>query len=157
MEVIKKGYFITVRSGAKIFILGDEFIMGKSKTADCELAGNPSISRKHARIVHMKDGYYIEDLGSLNHTFVNGKQIHEPTLMFDGDLIKLADEEMVFHMDIEHKPSARPAKEMTEVVSPDEMNFNEDPFALLGKAYCRKYKSNPDPEFAAIIRMIERQ
>ncbi len=157
MEKIKKGYFVTVRGGAKIYIIGDEFIIGKSRTADCELAGNPSISRKHAKVMYKKGGFYIQDLGSLNHTYVNGQMIQEPTLMFDGDLIKLADEEMVFHMETEYVAPANTPKKDMETSRSDGMKLSEDPFALLGKAYYRKYKSNPDPEFAAIIRMIERQ
>ncbi len=50
-----------------------------------------SISRQHARIVHEHDGYYIEDLNSLNGTFINDQRITRRTRLRDHDRIRLFD------------------------------------------------------------------
>lgn len=47
------------------------------------------ISRKHAAITVTADGLELEDMGSSNGTFVNGKEIHEKTPLKIGDEIKL--------------------------------------------------------------------
>lgn len=47
------------------------------------------VSRYHARIVRKDDRYLIEDLGSKNGTFVNGRRIAEPTVLSDGDQVQV--------------------------------------------------------------------
>lgn len=47
---------------------------------------NPAVSHNHARIVYQDDGYYIEDLGSTNGTFLNGNRITRARLR-PGDMI----------------------------------------------------------------------
>lgn len=50
-----------------------EFIIGKSvEMAEGVIQGNPAVSRKHCKVVLRNDGYYIQDLGSANGTFVDG-------------------------------------------------------------------------------------
>ncbi len=48
------------------------------------------VSRHHVRIVREDSGYILYDLGSKNGTHINGKQIHEPTRLKDGDEIQIA-------------------------------------------------------------------
>jgi len=47
------------------------------------------VSRYHARIRREDDHYVIEDLGSKNGTFVNGRRISEPTALADGDEVQV--------------------------------------------------------------------
>ncbi len=56
------------------------------------------ISRNHASIQFSQGRYYIKDENSANHTFLNGKQLPPYTEMeiHSGDIIKLANEEMIF-------------------------------------------------------------
>jgi hypothetical protein len=42
---------------------------------------DPEISRRHARIVSQVNNFYIEDLGSTNGTYVNGRRINSVTRM----------------------------------------------------------------------------
>jgi hypothetical protein len=47
------------------------------------------LSRRHAAFRPVMGGYEVEDLGSLNGTFVNGERISAPTRLVGGDSIKL--------------------------------------------------------------------
>lgn len=59
-------------------------------TYDGELA--QSVSRRHAAIIKQKGLIFIEDLASINGTFVNGKRLipFVPEIVYDGDTIQLA-------------------------------------------------------------------
>ena len=48
------------------------------------------ISRVHARLQRVEDGYELEDLASKNGTHVNGTPLKAPHLLQDGDLIQVA-------------------------------------------------------------------
>ena len=47
-----------------------------------------TVSRNHALLVRRQDGYYIDDLGSLNGTYVNRRRI-ESHRLDDGDEIQI--------------------------------------------------------------------
>lgn len=50
-----------------------------------------SVSRRHARIIKQKSRVFVEDLGSINGTFVNGKRLqpYVPETLHDGDVLQL--------------------------------------------------------------------
>jgi S1-C subfamily serine protease len=45
------------------------------------------VSSRHAAVIHKADGFVLQDLGSRNGTFVNGKRITADTPLQDGDVI----------------------------------------------------------------------
>lgn len=49
------------------------------------------VSRRHARLNHRREELYLEDLDSMNGTFVNGKRLpaYRRTLIQPGDTIRL--------------------------------------------------------------------
>ena len=68
----------------------DEFLIGRATTGDGRLGEDPELSRNHARIVRRAgDQLTIEDLGSTNGTFVNGKRVTDAQALRPGDTIKL--------------------------------------------------------------------
>ncbi|MFL5868717.1 MAG: trypsin-like peptidase domain-containing protein [Thermoleophilaceae bacterium] len=71
--------------------LDSEFLIGRA--ADKEegkLGDDPEISRSHARISRRAgDQLAIEDLGSTNGTFVNGKKVEGAQVLSAGDTIKV--------------------------------------------------------------------
>jgi len=58
-------------------------IVGRGEDADIRL-DDPGLSRSHARIFRMGDGYYLQDLGSTNGSWVDGAPVTGPTSMPDG-------------------------------------------------------------------------
>lgn len=52
----------------------DEITIGRNRTNDITI-DNLAVSDRHARIVRDKTGYFLEDLGSTNGTFVDGRRI----------------------------------------------------------------------------------
>ncbi len=55
-----------------------------------------TVSKRHARIVVSDGAVTIEDLGSKNGTFVEGKQIDGPVSLRDGDEIRLGSQKLTF-------------------------------------------------------------
>ena len=83
--------------GAK-FVLppGRGLVIGRSGFCDVVL-NKRSLSREHARVYEQNGQHFICDLGSVNGTFVNGRPVHEPTLLKDGDHINLYDLPLTFY------------------------------------------------------------
>lgn len=52
--------------------------------------GEQGVSRQHARIMKREDGYFIEDLGSMNFTFVNQMKLErgQPRPLQFGDIVR---------------------------------------------------------------------
>jgi pSer/pThr/pTyr-binding forkhead associated (FHA) protein len=93
-------YLVRKSTGEKIIVNRNIFKMGKEKEyVDYCINDNATISRSHADILRKSDGYYIKDLGSLNHTFVNGVKLEkdETQKLEDGCLVQLANEVFEWH------------------------------------------------------------
>ncbi|HZA90736.1 MAG TPA: FHA domain-containing protein [Solirubrobacterales bacterium] len=75
------------RSGESFTIEGDRIGMGRSPDAEVFL-DDVTVSRNHALIVRRNDGLYIDDLGSLNGTYVNRRRIESHKLE-DADEIQI--------------------------------------------------------------------
>jgi phosphoserine phosphatase RsbU/P len=69
-------------------LTGEEATLGRHPECTVVLNSN-MISRKHARVFRDGSGWMVEDLGSGNGTFVNGKKIEGPTVLGHEDRIKL--------------------------------------------------------------------
>ena len=66
-----------------------ELVIGRDP--DCDVIINDrQVSRFHLRLERSADTVQIEDLGSKNGTFLNGRRIDEPAVLNDGDLIQIA-------------------------------------------------------------------
>ena len=76
----------------------DKFYIGKKDTMDLVLNRISTISRCHALITFDGKDYYIEDKGSSNGTFVNGRELEEgrKKKLSSGDIIMLAKVTMIF-------------------------------------------------------------
>lgn len=65
-----------------------ETVLGRHPSCTIQLDSN-TVSRRHAQVIKANGQYFIEDLGSGNGTFVNGKQIAGRTQLAHDDRIKL--------------------------------------------------------------------
>src|SRR5690606_15610125 len=71
----------------KTFPVAKELLVGRQ--ADCDIpVPSEEVSRHHARIKPTSDGVLVEDLGSANGTFVNGKRVQQG-LLKPGDELRL--------------------------------------------------------------------
>ena len=71
-------------------LLDDELLIGRHADGAGRLADDEEISRSHARITLDRGGFCaIEDLGSTNGTFVNGRRISGPQTLSVGDTVEV--------------------------------------------------------------------
>ncbi len=83
---------------ARYLLCGDEFLIGRvndrySPPLDfTQFTSGTAVSRNHARIYQQGGVYWVEDLGSANGTWVNGKPLghHMPRELHDEDRISIA-------------------------------------------------------------------
>jgi len=83
-----------------------ETIVGRDPLCDL-LIDSQGVSRRHARIFRRDDQYFIDDLESINGTFLNRERVRKPTLLRDGDTIHFYRVSGVFRAD-GHVEAARP-------------------------------------------------
>jgi DNA-binding winged helix-turn-helix (wHTH) protein len=65
-----------------------ENVLGRDAAAAAWL-DSPTVSRRHARILVSPGGCVLEDLGSHNGTYVQGRRVDAPVQLRDGDEIRL--------------------------------------------------------------------
>lgn len=86
-------------TGEVYAIKQDEILIGKDRLgADIYIDGNPAVSRRHALISQRAGRFFITDMRSLNHTFVNGRELRaeQEFEIRDGSRLCLADENFIF-------------------------------------------------------------
>lgn len=76
------------QSQNNISFTGEEMTIGRDPSCD-QVLEYPMISQRHAKIIRKPQGTFVQDLGSANGTFVNGRRINRPTLISPGDAIGL--------------------------------------------------------------------
>jgi pSer/pThr/pTyr-binding forkhead associated (FHA) protein len=75
------------RAGESFTLEGDRTSIGRTPEAGVFL-DDVTVSRNHALVVRRDDGVYLDDLGSLNGTYVNRRRIESQELE-DGDEIQI--------------------------------------------------------------------
>ena len=115
-EVTGEGATLVIRSGGgrsgEAFpVEGERMTIGRSPEAEVFL-DDVTVSRNHALLVRRRDGLYIDDLGSLNGTYVNRRRIESHRLQ-DGDELQVGKYKLTYldAMSIEAGPEAPPRKE----------------------------------------------
>lgn len=93
----EKGRFRLILKDRDVALAEGENVLGRSHEAAVWL-DSTSISRRHARIVVARDHATLEDLGSKNGTFWRENRISAPTLLVDGDEIRVGSVPMTFRV-----------------------------------------------------------
>jgi hypothetical protein len=74
------------------FDLGEGATLGRSNGADIRV-DDPFASSAHARIFSRGDFMYVEDMGSTNGTYLNGRQVRSAERLKMADVIRIGDSE----------------------------------------------------------------
>ena len=82
------------RAGEVFALDGEQMMIGRSPDAAVFL-DDVTVSRNHALLVRRRDGVYIDDLGSLNGTYVNRRRIESHKLQ-DGDELQVGKYKLTF-------------------------------------------------------------
>ncbi len=68
----------------------DVYTVGREAGNDI-IINDAQVSRHHARLTLQGSAYVLEDLGSTNGTFVNGRRVSGPVSLSAGDMVGLGD------------------------------------------------------------------
>jgi pSer/pThr/pTyr-binding forkhead associated (FHA) protein len=82
------------RAGESFPLEGERMTVGRRPDSDVFL-DDVTVSRDHAVIVHRGHDYYLDDLGSLNGTYVNRSRIESHRLS-DGDELQVGKYKLAF-------------------------------------------------------------
>jgi len=74
------------------FDISEGVTMGRSANADINI-DDPFASSAHLRIYPRGAFLYIEDMGSTNGTFLNGRQLRRPEQLKTADIVRVGDSE----------------------------------------------------------------
>lgn len=97
-------------------ICGHLITIGRSKTNNVVFP-DPKVSRNHLLLRRLgQDKYYLIDMGSANGTHLNGKRVIVPVLLKDGDVVRVGENELTFHLE-EGAKSRTQSAELDEVAT----------------------------------------
>jgi len=83
-------------TGEEIVVMGDSFTLGRSLKRSDYIINDPAVSNVHAQIIKSDGCFYIKDMKSSNHTYVNGVITeNDKKQLRDGDVVKLAETEFI--------------------------------------------------------------
>lgn len=91
--------------GQILELFGERMVMGRHPNCQIVL-DNAAVSRHHAQILESHGHFYLEDLRSRNHTYLNGTRVEGRAEIQDGDEIKVCDVGFRFH--VQGTPSEDP-------------------------------------------------
>jgi hypothetical protein len=74
------------------FEIGDSATMGRAPSSEIPIE-DPFASAAHARIFPRGQFMYIEDMGSTNGTYLNGRQLRRPEQLKVADAVRIGDTE----------------------------------------------------------------
>ena len=86
------GRFVIIEPRAtrgQVFALGQEITVGRAATATIGMPDDSFVSQLHARVYREAGSAMIEDLGSTNGTYLNGKRLTTPETITKGDRVQI--------------------------------------------------------------------
>jgi serine phosphatase RsbU (regulator of sigma subunit) len=101
-------------------------VIGRTPDTTIQLASN-AVSRRHAQLVRKGETWTVEDLGSANGTFHNGRRLQGGQSLADGDEVRICEFVLLFRAGPDEE---RPAPQILERVQAEPTNaalFAENP------------------------------
>lgn len=99
--VINKGILLILSPnffGTTSILDEEQHLIGR--TQECDFIINDNlISKRHCVITNEAGKFFIEDIGSRNGTFLNGKPIKKKTALFYGDKVTIGETIMRFYLE----------------------------------------------------------
>ena len=95
--------FLEYRDGdgaQRIVALGagrDRLSVGRLGGCEVALPWDSEVSRAHALLEHAGGAWTVEDRGSSNGTLVNTARITGPSVLHDGDIVRVGQTQIIFH------------------------------------------------------------
>ncbi|MFT4067988.1 FHA domain-containing protein [Paraburkholderia sp.] len=94
------------------------------------------ISRRHAHLFLKGDELYVEDLGSTNGTFVNGKRLDESALpLVEGDVVAFGGDHFVYTVSLQKSPDVEPTVTQLSLNPAAEIAADADKTTFIGAAH----------------------
>ena len=98
-----RGATLTLPNGVTIELGSRTLVLGRHP--DCEVVlSDPKVSRRHAELRPLRDGYELVDLRSSNGTRVGDAEISRHRLA-DGDRIRIGSSELLLHLPVTVPPA----------------------------------------------------
>ena len=88
---------------AQLWLDGQEVVLGREPPPGGWRLDDEQASRQHARLALGDDGYVVEDVGSTNHTFVDGRRVERTTALEDNAVLRVGQTVFVYeeHAELE--------------------------------------------------------
>ncbi|HLI26084.1 MAG TPA: FHA domain-containing protein [Chloroflexota bacterium] len=107
--------YLELADGRRVALDRPQLTLGRSSASDVILA-DERVSRRHAQIRRLPQGWLLLDLGSSNGTQVNGYPVTLPHLLQDGDEITLGAQRLIFRSGGPPPPPAARKRQQAETV-----------------------------------------
>lgn len=108
MGLASGGDGIAIEHAGRLHVIGTRpFVIGRSPTSDLVI-DHAAVSRRHARIVRVKDGYLIEDLESRNGVCIDARAVEKAAPIIPGMVLTFGDVSVVVRTarrSVSHAPS----------------------------------------------------
>lgn len=84
-----------LKQGTEVILNTSETIIGSSESSSVHL-NDITVSASHAKILFLEDGYHLFDLISESGTYLNGKKLIRPKILYDWDEIQIGKYALIF-------------------------------------------------------------
>ncbi len=136
-------------NGTRDLVRGETIQIGRSEGNDIRIV-SPKASRFHTAFRSTPEGVIVQDLGSLNGTFVNGKLIGAAAVLRTGDKVVVAGTEFLVEL-IDTKPNINYE---TDATRPVELQVHRGSILVADiRGYTHLSESLPAQELTSVLRV----
>ncbi|TAK13217.1 MAG: FHA domain-containing protein [Anaerolineae bacterium] len=144
----------TLRKGpnaGKVYALvKNEIYVGRDISCDISI-NDTEVSRKHAHLVRVAEGYALEDLGSTNGTFINEVRINGQVMLQPGQMVRMGDNVVLAYEAAGFDPQATMASGRASYdPAPVQMPVQPSPQQMQPPTY-QPYPATPPATYAGQI------